>query len=266
MIEKKLHHLGLSPSDVKCAIITGDPRRVEIITSLLEGSERLSDRRGFLCYRAYIGKLPIVVVSTGIGGPSTAIVVEELVEIGIRIIIRIGTCGALQSNIKVGDLIIPTGCVREEGTTAQYIEPIFPAVPDFEMLKRLFNAATNQQGRFHIGITHCKDAYYLEQPGKQLAPQAIENKWKLWQQSGVLATEMESSTLFVLGSLRKIRTGSVFINIGKVTEKKIFQRSLENAVKIVSYAITSLVRELGVVHDTDNLKKDDSSYLDVPGN
>ena len=103
IIEKTPHHLGLSPSDVKCAIITGDPKRVEIITSLLEGPQRLSDRRGFLCYRAHISKLPIFVVSTGIGGPSTAIVVEELVEIGIRIIIRIGTCGAIQRNIKVGD-------------------------------------------------------------------------------------------------------------------------------------------------------------------
>ena len=266
MVRKTPHHLGIRQCGVKCAIITGDPRRVERITSLLEKSQRLSDRRGFFCYRANIGELPIFVVSTGIGGPSTAIVVEELVEIGVQIIIRIGTCGALQRNIKTRDLIIPTGCVREDGTTAQYIESTFPAVPDFHVLQRLVKAAMNQQGRFHIGITHCKDAYYMEQPGKQLAAQAIEEKWRIWQESGVLATEMESSTLFVLGSLRKIRTGSVLISVGKVTDKTIFQRSLENAVAIVSHAITSLVRDLGFENDGNDLKADDSSYLDTSEN
>jgi len=234
---------------------------VEIIGSLLDGSQRISNRRGYLCYRAQIGKLPIVVVSTGIGGPSTAIVVEELVEIGIRIIIRIGTCGALQRNIKVGDLIIPTGCVREDGTTTQYIDSIFPAVPDFDVLNLLVKAAANQRCRFHIGITHCKDAYYMESPSKQLAPQTIKKKWKIWQQSGVLATEMESSTLFVLGSLRKIRTGSVFINVGKVTKKTIFQHSLENAVAIVSCTIASLVNKLENEYDISFVEKASCSYL-----
>lgn len=261
MANKTPHHLGIISSDAKCAIITGDPDRVVKIATLLTNSQKISDARGYLCYKASIGEIPVLVIGSGIGGPSTAIAIEELVEIGVQIIIRIGTCGALQRNIKVGDLIIPTGCVREEGTTAQYIEQIFPAVPDFELLKRMVDAAKTIHPQIHIGVTHCKDAYYLELPNKQLLPEKTGLRWKVWQQAGVLATEMESSILFVLGSLRKIRTGSIFINVGKETNDTIFQQSLKNAVTIVSETISSLVNEFGFNFYPEE-KIDNSSYLD----
>jgi len=182
------HHLGVGTSGIKCAIITGDPKRAEKISLLLGNSEWISDRRGFICYKAQNNELHSYIISTGIGGPSTAIVVEELVEIGVRVVIRIGTCGALQHDINVGDLVIPTGCVREDGTTSQYTDLSFPAVPDFEVLRRLVSAASKRNIRYHIGITHCKDAYYLEQPGKQIVPHEIEKKWDAWRRIGVLAT------------------------------------------------------------------------------
>ncbi len=260
MIGGMPQHLGFGPSEARCAIITGDPDRVKAISSVLDATQRVSGKRGYLCYRACIGELQILVVATGIGGPSTAIAVEELVEIGIRVIIRIGTCGALQPDIKVGDLVIPTGCVREDGTTAQYVDQVFPAVPDFEVLSRLVRAAADRQVRAHVGITHCKDAYYLEQAGKQLVPEAVGQRWKIWQRSGVLATEMEASTLFVLGSLRHIRTGGVFVAVGKVTDKAVQRRSVENATAIVADAIVSLVNELGIAGDS-TFAIDDSSYL-----
>ena len=265
MANKTPHHLGIESSNIKCAIITGDPERVFKIASLLTNSQKITNSRGYLCYKGSIDEIPIYIVGSGIGGPSVAIAVEELIEIGVQVIIRIGTCGALQRNIKVGDLIIPTGCVREEGTTAQYIEQIFPAVPDFELLKHLVENAKKIHERIHIGITHCKDAYYSEIPGKQLLPEKTGLRWKVWQQAGVLATEMESSTLFVLGSLRKIRTGSVFINVGKVTDKDIFQQSLTNAFAIISATITSLVNECGFKQNHKEIS-DNSSYLDTKKN
>jgi uridine phosphorylase len=262
MIGRIPHHLGIGPSDARCAIITGDPSRVAVISTLLDNSHKLSDNRGYICYQASIGALPVIVVSTGIGGPSTAIVVEELVEIGIQVIVRIGTCGALQHNVKVGDLVIPTGCVREDGTTAQYIEQTFPSIPDFKVLNRLIIAAKKQQICTHVGITHCKDAYYLEQPGKQLLPHTTKKRWEIWQKAGVLATEMETSTLFILGNLRKIRTGGIFINVGKVTKKETFHHSLEKATRIVSDALVSLIDELGLKENQPE-PIDDSSYLDL---
>ena len=233
-------HLGIQSTDAKCAIITGDPHRVSIISSMFDTPHKISDKRGFMCYMAYHNGVPILVVGVGIGAPSTAIAVEELIELGIGLIVRIGTCGALQANIAAGDLVIPTGCVREDGTTVQYVERAFPAVPDHIVIERLTSAANTRGIPVHVGITHCKDAYYLEYAGKQLDPDKTGSQWERWRRAGVLVTEMETSALFVLASLRRIRAGAIFVNIGKATPPDAFNRSLENAVLIAGDVISTL--------------------------
>lgn len=254
-------HLGLTATNAKFAIITGNPERVPIISEYFDANRKMSDKRGFLCYEAVHNSISLLVVATGIGAPSTAIVVEELIDLGVTSIIRLGTCGALQTHIKVGDLVIPVGCVREEGTTLQYIDSIFPAVPDYVMLHELIANAARQNLSCHIGITHCKDAYYLESPGKQLLPERTRQQWERWRLAGVLATEMETSALFVLGSLRRIRTSAIFISVGKVTDPLVFKHSLDYAVEIIKQTITSLV-EKSLVIARDASPDNNSSFLD----
>lgn len=253
-------HLGVTSTDCRVAIITGNPERVETISGHFDGYRELSAARGFVCHEAMLNKTPLLIVSSGIGTPSTAIVVEELIDLGVTAIIRLGTCGALQPHIKVGDLVIPTGCVREEGTSDQYVDSTFPAIPNHLMLQQLIAGAARQASRFHVGITHCKDAYYSERPGKQLDPQKMGARWAAWERAGVLATEMETSVLFVLGSLRGIQTGAIFINVGTVTDPALFNRSLENAVNIIQQAVTTLAEKNLLIANTDN-PAEDLSYL-----
>jgi uridine phosphorylase len=209
-----------------------------------------------------LNRTPLLILSAGIGAPSTAIVVEELVELGVTTIVRIGTCGALQHEIRAGDIIISTGCVREEGTTGQYVDYMFPAIPDHVVLHELTTSGTRQKTSLHIGITHCKDAYYLERSGKQLNPEKARLRWEEWRRAGVLVSEMETSVLFVLGSLRRIRTGAVFVNVGKITDSQLFENSLRSAVEIVKTAFSALIEKNQLLPAT--APADDASYLDRP--
>lgn len=253
-------HLGITSTSSRIAIITGNPDRVPTISGYFERHRELSAMRGFICYEAYLDTTPLLVVAAGVGAPSTAIVVEELIDLGVTAIIRIGTCGALQSTIEVGDLVIPTGCVREEGTTLQYVDATFPAIPDQIVLNELIAEASREETRYHVGITHCKDAYYLEWPGKQVNPKRTGQQWELWRKIGVLATEMETSTLFVLGSLRGIRTGALFINVGKITDPNLFSISLASAVRITQRVVATLV-EKDLLATATPRSSDDLSYL-----
>lgn len=253
-------HLALSSTESRLAIIAGDPERVPIISSYFEQSHQVSTSRNFLCHQGSLKQSPVLVVSSGIGAPSTAIVVEELIDLGVTTIVRLGTCGALQPKVKVGDLVISSGCVRDEGTSRQYIESIFPAIPDYALLHELITGAAGKSIPCHVGITHCKDAYYLERPAKQLDPARVAQRWEQWRQAGVLVTEMESSALFVLGSLRRIRTGALLINVGKVTDPELFRTALESAIEIIKTAFSALI-DKDLIETKISRRADDESYL-----
>ena len=234
-------HLGIETTDSHVAILTGNPDRAPLIAARFENHELLTDRRGYLCYQAIFHNRPLLVVSTGIGAPSTAIVVEELIDLGVTTLIRLGTCGALQPEVHVGDLVISTACIREEGTSRQYVDVAFPAIPDHMLLHELVESARQTQTMCHVGITHCKDAYYSERPDKQLVPEYVQQRWQVWRNAGVLATEMESSALFVLGQLRHIRTSALFVNVGKNTDQILFENSLNAAVLIIQHTLQRLI-------------------------
>ena len=254
-------HLGITSSNCRLAIITGDPERVAVIAGYFQESRELPAARGFVCYEAVLNQTPLLIVSTGIGAPSTAIIVEELIDLGVTTIVRIGTCGALQPHIKVGDIVISTGCVREEGTSHQYIDPIFPAVPDYFLTHELIANIATRNCVFHVGIIHCKDAYYLERPNKQLNSEKTKQRWDEWRKAGVLVTEMESSALFILGSLRGVRTGTILINVGKVTSPTVFEKSLKTAVEVVSAAFSALIEKNFITSKPASTTEEDISYL-----
>lgn len=239
------YHIKLKQKDIgEFILLTGDPNRTEIIARMFDSYTEVTDNREFKGYTGYITgydgeKIKITTISTGIGSPAAAICVEELINIGGKVFIRIGTAGSLQPNIKVGDIVISTGSVREEGTSKQYIPEIYPAVADFQVVNALIEAAKKLKIRYHVGITHSKDAFYSELPGITPIKELNEQKWKFWQRSNVLATDMETSVLFVIGSIRKVYMGSIVKIVGNTYSKKPIIKSL-NMEDVIKVAIESI--------------------------
>jgi uridine phosphorylase len=205
-----LHHLGPVRSAATAAIVTGDPDRVPRLAEELGGAGETWSRRGYVCVEVTSGGPPVLVCSTGIGGPSTAIVVEELAQLGVTAVVRVGTCGSLRADVRAGDLVISSGSVRDEGTSHQYLPPEFPTVPDPELLSGLVAGARREGVPHHVGVTHCKDAYYVEKPAGFPLADSWRSRWAALRSAGVLATEMEAAALFAVAQARGSRAGAVF--------------------------------------------------------
>lgn len=207
------HHLGDLKTEARSAILTGDPDRVPALAAELGGAGTPWRRRGYVCVEADHGGEPVLVASTGIGGPTTAIVAEELWQLGIRTMIRVGTCGAMQKPVRPGHLVVSCGAVRDEGTSQQYLPMSVPAVPDPGLLGALSAAAARTGRPSHVGLTHCKDAYYAEKPdGLPLAGE-WSARWAMLRSIGVLATEMEAATLFAVAAVRGFRAAAVLVPV-----------------------------------------------------
>lgn len=215
MNEEKQFHINLSDKDkAKYAIICGAPERVPLIASFLDNSEYVTQNREFLTYSGYLNGEKILVISTGIGGPSTAIAIEEMHHIGVDTIIRIGTCGAMQLDITPGDVIVASGAVRMDGTTKEYAPIEFPAIADFEVTNALVNACDNLEIKYKVGVVQSKDSFYGQHdPESTAVSDTLLNKWEAWKRCNVLASEMECSTLYIISAIRNIRAGAVLHTI-----------------------------------------------------
>ncbi len=205
-------HLKTRPGEVgRYCILPGDPARAEIIASYFDQPYHLIQNRE---YNIYCGKLDgalVSVCSTGIGGPSTAIAVEELVACGADTLIRVGTCGGISLQVCSGDVVIASGAVRQDGTSHEYAPAEFPAVSDTDVLFALRESARAQGFPVHTGVVQSKDAFY-GQHHPALLPNAgaLLAKWEAWKRLGVLASEMEASTLFTVAAYLGVRAGAVF--------------------------------------------------------
>jgi uridine phosphorylase len=186
-------------------LLPGDPNRVERIASFFDEARKVADYRGFITYTGWVGGVRITACSTGIGCPSTAIVVEELTKLGAKTLIRVGTTGAYQPEIEVGDLVVATGAVRSDGTSRAYMPIEYPAVADFDVVSALLEASRGSPLKVHRGIIQSSDAFYA---GGDMAP-LIE--------SNVLSVEMESSTLFTLACIKRVRAGTILAVDGNLT-------------------------------------------------
>lgn len=189
---------------VRYAILPGDPKRVDRIGTFLSDVKEITFNRE---YKSIVGTykgIKVMAISTGMGGPSVAIGVEELANIGVEAMIRIGSCGALKEGIKLGDLVIVNGAVRDDGASKSYVESEFPAIPDTELLCDVIQAAKEQGYPYHVGIGRSHDCLYGK-PKKDL------NVY--WGERGVLGSDMETATLFVVGGLRGVKTASILNNV-----------------------------------------------------
>lgn len=197
---EKLYHIQLDDSHgAKYALLPGDPGRVEKIAQLLDEPRFIGSNREYTTWLGTLLGEPILVMSTGMGGPSTAIGIEELFMTGVRNFIRVGTCGGMALPVMGGDLVIATGAIRMEGTTREYLPIEFPAVADFELTGCLVDAARQGGYPFHTGVVQCKDSFYGQHsPGRMPVSYELEQKWQAWLRGGALASEMESAALYIV--------------------------------------------------------------------
>lgn len=223
------YHIGLKEGDVgEYVILPGDPKRCEKIAKYFDDAKLVADRREFTTYTGYLNGVKVSVTSTGIGGPSASIAMEELVKVGAKYFIRVGTCGGMDLDVKSGDLVIATGAIRMEGTSKEYAPIEFPAVANYDIVTALINSAKKMNSSYHVGIVECKDSFY-GQHSPELMPvnYELQNKWNAWLKLGCLASEMESAALFIVASYLKVKVGSIFLVVANQEREK---QGLENPV------------------------------------
>lgn len=208
-----LSHLKIESKIVpKYVLLPGDPARVDIIGKQLKNFKILAQNREFRTGIGMYKNIPVLVCSTGIGCPSTAIAVEELISAGSQVLIRIGTCGgAWQNKIKNGTFIIPSASVRDEGTTQEYIPQGFPAVADFEIVKSLKESAMKSNSKYMVGINRTHDSFYGNQDSiKKWGLYLLDDQWKNFD-TPIVSSDMESSAVFVIASLRGVKAGCILL-------------------------------------------------------
>ena len=219
---EKMYHIGLDDSHgARYAILPGDPGRVEKIAGYLDNPRFLGQNRE---YTTWIGELSgekVLVMSTGMGGPSTAIGVEELYQTGVDTMIRVGTCGGMAEAVMGGDLVIANGAIRMEGTSKEYVDLAFPAVADFDVTAALRQSAKELGARFHLGIVQCKDSFYGQHsPERMPCGKELEEKWEMWIKAGCLASEMESAALYIVAQVLGVRAGCILNTVWNQERKK----------------------------------------------
>lgn len=211
MDTEKMYHIGIDASHgAKYALLPGDPGRVPRIAQHLDAAQFYAQNREYTSYLGTLSGERVLVMSTGMGGPSTAIGVEELYRTGVRTFIRVGTCGGMQLDVQGGDVVVATGAIRAEGTTREYAPIEFPAVANIDVTNALIAEGRALDARLHAGVVQCKDSFYGQhEPGRMPVGDALLYKWKAWIAAGCLASEMESATLFVVSSVLRARAGCV---------------------------------------------------------
>ena len=247
--DNKQYHIGLGAEDIgKYVILPGDPKRCEKIAAHFDDAKLVGDNREYITYTGYLNGEKVSVTSTGIGGPSAAIAMEELTKIGAHTFIRVGTCGGMQKNIKSGDIVIANAAIRAEGTSKEYAPIEFPAVSTFEITSALKNASNKLDLTSHVGVVQCKDSFYGQhEPDKMPISYELENKWKAWLRMGTLASEMESAALFTVANYLNVRCGSCFLVVANQEREK---AGLENpvvhdtemAIKVAVEALRELIK------------------------
>lgn len=206
------YHIGLAEGDVgRYCILPGDPGRCGAIAACLDGAAFVHANREYTTWTGTLEGERVSVVSTGIGGPSAAIAMEELRQIGADTFLRVGTCGGIRLDVRSGDVVIATGAVRMEGTSREYAPIEFPAVADFEVTSALVEGAKALGKAYKVGVVQCKDSFYGQHsPARMPVAWELEQKWEAWKRLGVLASEMESAALFTVAAALGVRCGSCF--------------------------------------------------------
>lgn len=223
-MNEKMYHIGLDENDVcsaKYAILPGDPGRVPKIAALLGSPRKIGQNREYTSYLGTLAGQNVLVMSTGMGGPSTAIGVEELHKLGFTTLIRVGTCGGMQLDVMPGDLVVVNAAIRMEGTSREYLPIEFPAVSNFDVTNALAASAAAHNYPYHVGVAHCKDSFYGQHdPERMPVGYDLMNKWNAWIKGGALASEMETAALFSVASCLGMRAGGIMLCVWNQERRK----------------------------------------------
>ncbi len=248
-LERVQYHIKCKKGEVnKSVLLPGDIERADYIgIKFFRDSEKIVENREFHIYNGSYEDKPVAVCSTGIGCMSAAVAIEELTNIGCKYFIRVGTCGSLSSEINPGDIIIVTGAVRGDGASKEYVPIEYPAVADYRTVTALRNRAKKEDADYKLGIIRTHDAFYMESP---FAFGDYKKRISLWAEAGTLAIENESSTLFVIGSLKKVQVGSILVAAGNLITgakgtKNELQKSIDKAITIATGALVDLQEKEG---------------------
>ena len=246
---EKQFHIHCVEGDVgRYVILPGDPGRCESIAKLFDDAHFVASNREFNIWTGTLMGEKVSVCSTGIGGPSASIAMEELHNIGADTFIRVGTCGGIDIDVKSGDIVVATGAIRYEHTSQEYAPIEYPAVPDFGITTALVQACKNLGKRFTTGVVQNKDSFYGQHsPEKSPVYYELLQKWESWKQLGVKASEMESAALFIAGSFLRVRVGSCFL---VVANQERARKGLENkqahdtdiAIKVAVEALRKMIK------------------------
>ena len=250
-------HLKIRKGDVgRYVLLCGDPGRCAKIAEAFDDAAFVTSNREYTIYTGTLAGRKISVCSTGIGGPSTAIALEELIHCGADTFIRVGTSGGMAVEVMGGDVVIGTGAIRMEGTTREYAPIEYPAVADYEVVRALVDSAkvSPKRDHYHVGVLQCKDSFYGQHdPSSMPVGPALQEKWDAWVKCGALASEMESAALFIIGSVRHVRTGSIMTVFANQTRRAL---GLEDPQDYdISYAIRIAVEARRILIKRDELRE-----------
>ena len=279
----KQYHTQVGPGDVgSYVLMPGDPKRCAKIAQYLEDPELIADSREYVTYTGTLDGVKVSVTSTGIGGPSTAIAMEELHLCGVDTFIRVGTCGGMQPQVRSGDIVIATGAVRMEGTSREYAPIEYPAVPSLEVTNALAAAARRlgfapgggemQAGRnaslnescadrpagaegsagrpaLHTGVVQCKDSFFGQhEPEVMPVGYELTQKWEAWKKLGCLASEMESAAMFIVAARLHARAGTCLLVVANQEREKLgldnpVVHDTDQTIRVAIEAVRRLIRE-----------------------
>ena len=246
----KCYHIQVAPGEVgRYVILPGDPKRCAKIAKYFDDPVQIADSREYVTFTGTLDGVKVSVTSTGIGGPSASIAMEELVECGADTFIRIGTCGGIETSVKGGDVVIATGAVRMEGTSKEYAPIEYPAVASLDVINALVKSAKDMGAEFHTGVVQCKDAFYGQhRPEAMPVSYELLNKWEAFKRMVCLASEMESAALFTVAQFLRVRCGSCFLVVANQERAKLGldnpqAHDTDRAIRVAIGAIRELIRQ-----------------------
>ena len=250
------YHIKCKKGDVgRYVILPGDPGRCEKIAKYFDGAVHVATNREYVTYTGTLLGEKVSVCSTGIGGPSSAIAMEELFAIGADTFIRVGTCGGINLKVCSGDLVIATSAVRQEGTANEYAPIEYPPSASFEITKALVDAAENMGSRYHAGVVQCKDSFYGQHsPERMPIAETLKLKWEAWKRLGVLCSEMESATQFVVAASLGARAGSIFHVVWNQERKNAGLDNMEVENEDTDLAIRTAIEAMKLIIENDKKK------------
>ncbi|MDX9848874.1 MAG: nucleoside phosphorylase [Anaerolineaceae bacterium] len=237
------YHIRVADGDVgKYVLLPGDPGRCESIADYFDQPRFVSFNREHKVYTGYLGGEKVSVVSTGMGCPSTAIAVEELVKVGCHTFIRVGTSGAMQPDMQVGDIAIINAAIRDEGTSRQYLPIEYPAVADLDVMNALIEASKKLNYTHFVGVSHTKDSFYSEvEPERMPMVSYLKDRWNQWVAGGAICSEMEASIVFILGGIYRKRAGAVTMIIGSDMDTIAKKHDPDGMIRVAVEALRILI-------------------------